>query len=108
VAVRGLDEALVLHTMRFAEELVEVKSLDLSAPSRKPTRREVGMAATLVESLHDDFAPEALEDDYRQRVLELIEASLGTSGTGATRKGTRSTGKRTGSRPRKRASKANS
>lgn len=74
VAVRALDEALALHTMRFAEELVDVDSLDLPAPSRKPTKREVEMAATLVESLHDDFTPDAFHDDYRERVLELIAA----------------------------------
>jgi DNA end-binding protein Ku len=119
--------------MRFAEELVEVDSLDVRAPSRKPTKREVEMAATLVESLHDDFAPEAFHDDYRERVLELIEAkargeepelpvpaeeaggmdlaaaleaSLGHSGKAAKRTGKRSSGKATGSR--KRTSKAKS
>jgi DNA end-binding protein Ku len=74
VAVRALDVVLALYTMRFAEELVDVGSLDLPAPSRKPTRREIEMAATLVESLHDDFTPDAFHDDYRERVLELIEA----------------------------------
>jgi DNA end-binding protein Ku len=73
VAVRPLDEVLALHTMRFAEELVDVDSLDLPAPSRKPSKREIEMAATLVESLHDDFRPETFEDDYRRRVLELVE-----------------------------------
>jgi DNA end-binding protein Ku len=74
VAVRALDEVLALHTMRFAAELVDAESLDLPAPSRKPTKREIEMAATLVESLHDDFTPDGFHDDYRERVLELIEA----------------------------------
>ena len=74
VAVRALDEVLALHTMRFAAELVDVDSLDLPTPSRKPSKREIEMAATLVESLHDDFKPESFQDDYRERVLELIAA----------------------------------
>ena len=115
VAVRALDEVMALHTMRFAAELVDADSLDLPAPSRKPSKREVQMAGTLVESLHDDFEPDAFEDGYRERVLELIaakgrgeepdlpapaeeaggmdlsaalEASLGQSGKGAKRKST--------------------
>jgi DNA end-binding protein Ku len=135
VAVRALDEVLALHTMRFADELVDVGSLEVPAPSRKPSKREVQMAATLVESLHDDFTPEAFDDDYRGRVLELIEAksrgeepdlpepaeeaggmdlaaaleaSLGGSGKAAKRTGRRSNGKGKTSRPRKRTSKAKS
>jgi DNA end-binding protein Ku len=74
VAVRARDEVLALYTMRFAEELVDVKSLDLPSPSRKPSKREVEMAETLVDSLHDDFTPEAFSDEYRERVLDLIAA----------------------------------
>ncbi|HEX3834885.1 MAG TPA: Ku protein [Solirubrobacteraceae bacterium] len=135
VAVRALDAMLALHTMRFAEELVDADSLDLPAPSRKPTKREVEMAGTLVESLHDGFTPASFHDDYRERVLELIkakargeepdlpepaeeaggmdlaaalEASLGTSANGGKGKDTQSGGKRTSPRPRKRTSKAKS
>ena len=51
VAVRSLDGVLALHTMRFADELVAPGDLDLPKPSRKPSRQEVKMAATLVDSL---------------------------------------------------------
>jgi DNA end-binding protein Ku len=74
VAVRPRDEVLALHTMRFAAELVDVGGLDLPRPSRKPAKREIEMAGSLVDSLHQTFEPEALKDGYRQRVMELIEA----------------------------------
>jgi DNA end-binding protein Ku len=74
VAVRPVDDVMALHTMRFADELVEAKSLDISKPSRAPNKREVQMAAKLVDTLHDDFDPSVFEDSYRQRVLELIDA----------------------------------
>ena len=32
------------------------------------------MAGTLVDSLHDDFRPDAFVDGYRDRVLELVHA----------------------------------
>lgn len=73
VAIRPLERVLALHTMRFAEELIDADSLDLESPSRRPSRREVEMASTLVDSLHERFDPEAFRDTYRERVLELIE-----------------------------------
>ena len=74
VAVRPLDRVLALHTMRFDAELVDADSLDLSAPSRKPNRREIEMAGKLVDSLHARFDPSAFRDSYRDRVLDLIKA----------------------------------
>jgi DNA end-binding protein Ku len=74
VAIRPLDDVLALHTMRFADELVDEGSLDLPRPSRSPTDREVEMARKLVDILYGRFDPGAFEDTYRERVLELIEA----------------------------------
>ncbi|HWF73796.1 MAG TPA: Ku protein [Solirubrobacteraceae bacterium] len=74
VAIRPLDDVLALHTMRFAGELVDPGDLDLPEPSRAPSKREIEMAAKLVDTLHDRFDPTAFEDAYRERVLALIEA----------------------------------
>jgi DNA end-binding protein Ku len=72
VAIRARDDVLALHTMRFAEELVDPGDLDIPKPSRKPSAQEVKMAATLVDSLHARFDPEAFEDTYREAVLAVI------------------------------------
>jgi DNA end-binding protein Ku len=73
VAVRPLDGVLALHTMRFADELVDSKEFDVPTASRTPASREIEMAGKLVESLHANFEPHDFEDTYRARVLELIE-----------------------------------
>lgn len=73
VAVRSGDDVLVLHTMRFADELVGVDKLDIAAPSRKPSGRELDMAEKLVESLRKQFRPASFKDSYRDRVAELIK-----------------------------------
>jgi DNA end-binding protein Ku len=73
VAVRAADAVLALHTMRFADELVEADALDIASPSRKPAKREVDMAGTLVDTLSASFDPSAFEDSYRQRMQDLIE-----------------------------------
>ena len=74
VAIRPLDGVLALHTMRFADELVDPGELDVPSPSRRPSSREIEMAGKLVDSLHDDFTPEDFTDSYRERVRELIAA----------------------------------
>lgn len=74
VAVRALDQALALHTMSFADELIDAAKLELPEPSRTPAKREIEMAGALVENLHADFDPSAFTDAYRDRVRELIEA----------------------------------
>jgi DNA end-binding protein Ku len=45
-----------------------------SAVDTAPSERELQMAAQLVESLSAPFDPEKYHDDYREKVLALIEA----------------------------------
>jgi DNA end-binding protein Ku len=72
-AIRARDGVLLLHTLRFADELVPGSRIDVPEPSRRPGRREVEMARKLVDTLHEPFRPDRYEDEYRKAVLELIE-----------------------------------
>jgi DNA end-binding protein Ku len=72
-AVRARDGLLVLHTLRFADELVPGSDIDVAEPSRGPGKREVDMAARLIDTLHERFRPERYQDEYRQAVLDVIE-----------------------------------
>src|SRR4051812_18454344 len=72
-AIRAYDGVMALHTMRFADELVERKDLDVPRAAKKPDDREVKMAAQLIESLHERFKPEKYRDEYRQVVLDAIK-----------------------------------
>ena len=74
VIVRALEDVLALHTMRFADEVVDPSEFDLERVRRKPTDQEVKMAGKLVDGLHADFDPTGYEDSYRKDVLALIEA----------------------------------
>ena len=68
-----LEDVLVIHTMRFAEEIVDPGEFDLGRVRRKPSDREIKMASSLVDGLHTDFDPSEYEDTYRADVLELVE-----------------------------------
>jgi DNA end-binding protein Ku len=73
-AIRACGDVLTLHTLRFADELVGAGELELPSAGRKPDEREVKMAGRLVESLHEDFDPERYRDEYRELVMQAIEA----------------------------------
>src|SRR3954463_15414326 len=55
VAVRAYDGVIAMNTMRFHDELVPAKDLDLPSPQRKPKKQELDMARKLLESLDADF-----------------------------------------------------
>ena len=74
VAIRTIDEVVALHTMRFADELVDPAKLDPPRAKRAPAKREVDMAGRLVDSLNAAFDPGGFTDTYRERVGQLIDA----------------------------------
>ena len=76
VALRSLDGAITIETMLFPDEVVEPDSIEELASvdgDVKTTKRELDMAKQLIESLSGDFDPSQYRDEYRERVLELIE-----------------------------------
>jgi DNA end-binding protein Ku len=73
VSVRPVDGVLRMQVMRFANELVSADELDVAEPSRPPAKKEVEMAAALVETLATEFDPSKYKDTYRERVLELVK-----------------------------------
>jgi DNA end-binding protein Ku len=73
VIVRPLDGALAMHTMRFADELAKKGEFKLKRAERKPSKREIDMAAKLIDGLHTDFKPSRYKDKYRDAVLKVIE-----------------------------------
>ena len=73
-AIRPLGDALVLETLLYGDEVVDQDALELPAEGEvEVSDRELKIARQLIESLTDDFDPEKYRDEYRDRVLELIE-----------------------------------
>ncbi|MBA3267703.1 MAG: Ku protein [Acidimicrobiia bacterium] len=72
-AIRPKGDALVLETMLFADEVVPDDDLDLPREEVEVSEREEKMARQLIDSLSSDFEPGKYRDEYRERVLELIE-----------------------------------
>jgi DNA end-binding protein Ku len=76
VAIRpGEGDVLMMETMLFHDEVVPSDDLDElpSAKELKASDRELKMAQQLIDSLSSEFDPSRYRDEYRDKVLELIE-----------------------------------
>ena len=75
VALRPSEGALMMETMNFHDEVVPADDLDelVAAAETGASDREVGMAKQLIDSLTTAFEPQRYHDEYREKVLELIE-----------------------------------
>ena len=74
-ALRPTDDVLTLTTMLFGDEVLtpdRIDELDAVADA-EASDRELAMAQQLIGSLSADFDPARFHDEYRERVLELIE-----------------------------------
>jgi DNA end-binding protein Ku len=63
----------VLISLRSSEQIIA--AADLGAPTGEPLNdKEIAMAQQLLSILEADFDPTQFRDEYRQRLLDLIEA----------------------------------
>jgi DNA end-binding protein Ku len=74
VALAPHGSALRLYTMRYADELVNSRELDVPSLSREPSSKELEMAKRLIETLEVPWEPERHEDRYRGAVMAVIES----------------------------------
>ena len=76
VLIRPAREGLMLHTMYFADEIRDFGEVDKGEDAKlKPGEME--LAERLVHELTNEaFSPEKYSDDYRARVLAVVEAKV--------------------------------
>ncbi|TML64191.1 MAG: Ku protein [Actinobacteria bacterium] len=74
-AIRPVGNALVIETMLFDDEVVHEDEIDgLPGDEVEVSDKEMKIARSLIDSLSTDFEPAKYRDEYRDRVLEMIEA----------------------------------
>lgn len=91
-AIRADGDRLMLHTLRFDDEVIKPGDIDLPEGGKEPTKKEVTLARKLVQGLTEDFEPGEFEDEYRSAVMDLIDR--------------KAAGKKTPSKRRKKRQKA--
>jgi DNA end-binding protein Ku len=73
------ERALMLNTLRFSEELVPAKDLELppaDAGSVKVSRQEVAMARRLIDEMSGEWKPEQFKDTYRRDLMRRINEKI--------------------------------
>jgi DNA end-binding protein Ku len=76
VLIRSSQDGLMLHTMYFADEVRNFGEIDKGADAAvKPG--ELNLALRLIEDLSTtEFKPEQYKDEYRGRVLSVVEEKV--------------------------------
>ncbi|HEX6324104.1 MAG TPA: Ku protein [Vicinamibacterales bacterium] len=74
-AVETIENALVLTMMRFEEEVVDISTFEFPAKSDAKAK-EVDIAVQLVEHLAGEWDPAKYKDEYRENIMEVIDAKL--------------------------------
>src|SRR5262249_22643533 len=72
-ALRPVDGALCLDTMHFGEEVVKTEAVPGLPAQAKAGDRELKAAEQLIASLSSKFDPANYRDEYRDRVMELVQ-----------------------------------
>jgi DNA end-binding protein Ku len=77
VALRVHDDALVLVTLVYSDEVVSPQSLeDAAGGEAEVSERELAMARQLIEMLSAPFDAVRYRDEYREALLALIERKV--------------------------------
>ena len=74
-----IGDAIVLNTLRFADEIRATDDLELPGSTLKAagiTDKELKMALSLVEGMSEAWAPEQYHDSYREDVLALVKKKI--------------------------------
>ena len=70
VAIRILDDAMIMSTLYFFEEI----NIPEGITSSKYTKKELDLALTLIDSLKMKFEPEKYVDQYQENIKTAIKA----------------------------------
>jgi DNA end-binding protein Ku len=73
-AIRPLDGALAMSTMRFADEVVPRKKIaGIPSARSKPAPKELKLASQIIDSLASNWDPKRYHDTYTEELRDLIE-----------------------------------
>ncbi|GAB3414180.1 Ku protein [Massilia agilis] len=79
-----VGDAIVLNTLRYADEIRDAGELKIPEPNAKSAAlsdKELKMATALVEGMSEDWNPEEFHDTYREDVMALIEKKIAANET---------------------------
>lgn len=76
VVIYAYRGALILTTLRYADEVVDPLAVEEIKKSQEPDKQELELAFKIIENLKGEFDITEYQDDYRERVEELVEKKM--------------------------------
>jgi DNA end-binding protein Ku len=73
-AIRPLDSALAMSTMRFADEVVPRAEIEEMPRRAKPDAKALKMASQLLDAMASDWKPSRYHDTYTEELKARIDA----------------------------------
>jgi DNA end-binding protein Ku len=76
VCLRPFKEGLILHQLRYAQEVKDWTEVPLPAlPELKPA--EIGLAKQIIQQIaHETFSPDKYRDEVQERMMQLINQKV--------------------------------
>lgn len=73
-AVMPVDEALVLNTLRWSDEVRSAAEIGLKKEAQaRSAPRELDMAKRLIEEMSEDWEPARYRDRFSEQIMDLVE-----------------------------------
>jgi DNA end-binding protein Ku len=76
VIIYPYRDSLILTTLRYANEIVDPKSIDSIQEISKPSNEELKLAEKIIENLSGEFAITEYKDTYREHVQRLVDQKM--------------------------------
>lgn len=74
--IMPLGDALVLNTLRWADEVRSAEDVGLEGLDSKVSKKEVDMAQRLVDDMTEQWDPDQYHDTFKDNVMALVERKL--------------------------------
>ena len=72
-ALRAMDGTLELETLLYPDE---IRAAPEEVGDGEVSKKELDMAFTLIDLMTEEFEPEQYKDEYREALMQVIEAKL--------------------------------
>lgn len=76
VVIHEYKGALILTTLRYANEIVDPNDLEELKGLKKPTKEELELATKIIENLSGEFDITEYSDGFREKIADLIEKKM--------------------------------
>lgn len=75
-AIRVIGDCIAMETIFYPDEIRSIRQVPNLPENPAVNDKELAMAKMLIEQLSTPFEPEKYKDDYREKVLQMIERKV--------------------------------